>query len=99
MTMTRAGHELRDERVLLLTPTGRDADLTGRYLSAAGVPVEVCGGMDELCQKWDEGAGAALIAEEALTPENRRSLLDALGGQPAWSDFPVVVLTVGGETA
>ena len=85
--------------MLLLTPTGRDADLTGRYLSSAGIHVEVCAGMEELCEKWVEGAGAALIAEEALTPENRRCLLDAFNEQPAWSDFPVVVLTAGGETA
>ncbi|MET0625482.1 MAG: ATP-binding protein [Pyrinomonadaceae bacterium] len=95
--MTDAGLEARDGRVLLLTPTGRDADLTGRYLSAAGIPVEVCAVMEELCEKWREGAGAALIAEEALSPENRRLLLDTLGEQPAWSDFPLVVLTGGGE--
>ncbi|HEX8283068.1 MAG TPA: ATP-binding protein [Pyrinomonadaceae bacterium] len=95
--MTDADHARRDQRVLLLTPTGRDADLTGRYLSAAGIVVEVCAGMRELCEKWREGAGAALIAEEALSPENRRRLLDSLGGQPAWSDFPLVVLTSGGD--
>ena len=96
--MTKTEDEVRDGRVLLLTPTGRDADLTGRFLSAAGIPVDVCAGMEELCEKCRAGAGAALIAEEALTPENRRRLLDTLDGQPAWSDFPLVVLT-GGEEA
>jgi signal transduction histidine kinase/CheY-like chemotaxis protein len=97
--MTNADPNDADGRVLLLTPTGRDADLTGRYLSGAGVGVEVCAGMGELCEKWLEGAGAALIAEEALSPENTRLLLDSLARQPAWSDFPLVVLTGGGETA
>src|SRR5690349_21797367 len=97
--MTDGGHEGLDGRVLLLTPTGRDADLTGRYLSGFGFPVEVCAGMEELCEKCREGAGAALIAEEALTAENRRRLLDALGEQPAWSDLPLVVLTAGVERA
>ncbi|HEX8723636.1 MAG TPA: hybrid sensor histidine kinase/response regulator [Pyrinomonadaceae bacterium] len=97
--MTKAEDEARDGRVLLLTPTGRDADLTGRYLSAAGIAVEVCAGVEELCEKCREGAGAALIAEEALTPEGRRCLLDTLGAQPAWSDFPLVVLTAGGDEA
>jgi signal transduction histidine kinase/CheY-like chemotaxis protein len=96
--MTKTEDEARDERVLLLTPTGRDADLTGRYLSAAGIPVEVCAGMEELCEKFLDGAGAALVAEEALSPEDRRCLLDTLVEQPAWSDFPLVVLTTGGET-
>ena len=95
--MSKNDHEGLDGRVLLLTPTGRDADLTGRFLSAAGIPVEVCAGMEELCGKCRDGAGAALIAEEALTPENRRRLLDTLDRQPAWSDFPLVVLTAGGE--
>ncbi|HEX8072730.1 MAG TPA: hybrid sensor histidine kinase/response regulator [Pyrinomonadaceae bacterium] len=97
--MTRTDHEERDGRVLLLAPTGRDADLTGRYLSAAGIAVEVCAGMEELCAECREGAGAALIAEEALAADDRRRLLDTLGEQPAWSDFPLVVLTTGGEGA
>ena len=95
--MTKSDDEGLDGRVLLLTPTGRDADLTGRYLSGAGIPVEVCAGMSELCEKCREGAGAALIAEEALSAEDRRLLLDTLGEQPAWSDFPLVVLTAGGD--
>jgi signal transduction histidine kinase/CheY-like chemotaxis protein len=97
MTMSEGKREARDGRVLLLTPTGRDAGLTGRYMTAADIPVEVCASMEELCEKCREGAGAALIAEEALTDENRRLLLDTLGEQPAWSDFPLVVLTAGGE--
>jgi signal transduction histidine kinase/CheY-like chemotaxis protein len=98
--MTYSDHEGLDGRVLLLTPTGRDAGLTGRFLSAAGVPVDVCAGMEELCEKCRAGAGAALVAEEALTPESRRCLLDTLERQPAWSDFPLVVLTTGeGATA
>src|SRR5918997_2043868 len=96
LMMTKTEDEARDGRVLLLTPTGRDADLTGRFLSAAGIPVDVCAGMEELCEKCRAGAGAALIADEALTPENRLCLLDTLDRQPAWSDFPLVVLT-GGE--
>ena len=82
--MTDAAQDGLDGRVLLLTPTGRDADLTGRYLTGAGIPVEVCADVEELCDKCREGAGAALIAEEALTAENRRRLLDALGEQPTW---------------
>jgi signal transduction histidine kinase/CheY-like chemotaxis protein len=97
--MTKADTEKRDGRVLLLTPTGRDADLTGRYLSGVGIPVEVCAGMGELCEKCVEGAGAALVAEEALSPVDTRRLLDTLGRQPAWSDFPLVVLTSRGETS
>jgi signal transduction histidine kinase/ActR/RegA family two-component response regulator len=96
--MTKADTEQRDGRVLLLTPTGRDANLTGRYLSGVGITVEVCAGISELCEQCMKGAGAALIAEEALSPESTRGLLDTLNRQPAWSDFPLVVLTSRHET-
>ncbi len=86
----------RDERVLVLAPTGRDASLTGKYLSEAGVRAEPCARMEELCEKLVAGAGAAVVSEEALTPEALSCLLEALSRQPAWSDFPLVVLTTGG---
>jgi signal transduction histidine kinase/ActR/RegA family two-component response regulator len=94
--MTKPDPDGTDERVLILAPTGRDASLTDKYLAEAGVRVEECAGMKELCEKLSAGAGAALISEEALTTESLRRLLDALGGQPTWSDFPVIVMTTGG---
>jgi signal transduction histidine kinase/CheY-like chemotaxis protein len=90
------GAGARDERVLVLAPTGRDASLTASYLASAGVGSEPCALMEELCRKFSEGAGAALVSEEALTPEALDRLLGSLARQPAWSDFPVVVLTSGG---
>ncbi len=86
----------RDERVLVLAPTGRDASLTGKYLSEVGVGAEPCARMEELCEKFSAGAGACVISEEALTPEALSCLLEALARQPAWSDFPIIVLTTGG---
>ena len=94
--MTKLDHDHGDERVLILAPTGRDASLTGKYLAEAGSTVEACAGIEELCEKLSAGAGAALISEEALTPPALQCLVEALGQQPAWSDFPLVVLTGGG---
>jgi signal transduction histidine kinase/CheY-like chemotaxis protein len=88
-----------DERVLILAPTGRDASLTGTYLSEASITVEACASMEELCAGAEAGAGAALISEEALTPLALQCLVEALGQQPAWSDFPLVILTSGGAGA
>jgi signal transduction histidine kinase/ActR/RegA family two-component response regulator len=90
------GEERRDGRVLILTPTGRDAEMTAKYLAGAGLTPEPCAGMTELCERLDEGGGAALVAEEALTPEGTRRLLGALARQPEWSDFPLIVLTASG---
>ena len=85
-----------DGRVLLLAPTGRDAALIAKVLGEAGVAAESCDGIEELCRRLSEGAGAAFITEEALTPSAVRRLLDVLREQPPWSDFPLVVLTGGG---
>ncbi len=39
------------------------------------------------------GAGTAVITEEALFAGNTASLGEWVGSQPAWSDFPFIVLT------
>jgi signal transduction histidine kinase/ActR/RegA family two-component response regulator len=88
-----------DERVLILAPTGRDASLTGKYLAEAGITVEACASIEELCARAGAGAGAALISEEALTSHALQCLIEALGQQPAWSDFPIIILTSGGAGA
>jgi len=87
----------RDEQILVLAPTGRDAALACTALGRAGLAAEACDDVAELCRRLGSGAGAALVTEEALPPPALRCLVDAMGGQPAWSDFPLVVLTGGGE--
>jgi signal transduction histidine kinase/CheY-like chemotaxis protein len=90
--------EPRDERVLILAPTGRDAALTDGILEQAGLRSEVCRDIVELSDKLEVGAGAALVAEEALAPSGIVPLVQALARQPPWSDFPLVVLTAGRES-
>ena len=85
--------ERRDWRVLILAPTGRDAEMVSKYLVGAGLTPAACGGMEGLCEMVCEGGGVALVAEEALTPEAERHLLGTLARQPEWSDFPLIVLT------
>jgi signal transduction histidine kinase len=85
-----------DGRVLLLAPTGRDAALIAKVLGEAGVAAESCASIEDFCHRLEEGAGAAFITAEALTPHAVRCLAEVLGEQPQWSDFPLVVLT-GGE--
>ncbi|HLL15426.1 MAG TPA: ATP-binding protein [Pyrinomonadaceae bacterium] len=88
-----------DERVLLLAPTGRDALMIAKVLGEAGVAAEACSDINDFCQKFLEGAGVAFITEEALDTAALKCLVEALGGQPPWSDFPLVVLTSGGGDA
>ena len=80
------------ERVLVLAPTGRDAAAAVDRLGAAGVNALVCSNVADLIARLEEGAGAAVIAEEAL--RNRfADLASWVSQQPPWSDFPFVVLT------
>ncbi|HZG54448.1 MAG TPA: ATP-binding protein [Pyrinomonadaceae bacterium] len=88
-----------DKRVLLLAPTGKDAQLIAKVLGEAGVAAEACRDIHDFCEKFSAGAGAAFITEEALDAASLKCLVDALGEQPPWSDFPLVVLTSGGSDA
>ena len=94
MSQTAEQHEATfAERVLVLAPTGRDTPLACAALSSHGVRAEPCRGMEELCSEIGKGAGAALIAQESLTLPALDQLVKVLSKQPAWSDFPVIILT------
>jgi signal transduction histidine kinase len=85
-----------NERVLIHAPFGRDGKLIGGELSAAGFSRVVCGSVDELCSFIDEGAGVALVGDEALIPATIQRLATQLSDQPPWSDLPLLVMTSGG---
>ena len=87
--MTTDGSNL----VLVVAPIGRDAEMICRQLGAAGLRCFACGDIGELCGKIDEGVGAVVITEEALSAETIHQLTVALGAQPAWSEIPLIVLT------
>jgi signal transduction histidine kinase/CheY-like chemotaxis protein len=81
------------ERVLILAPIGRDADLMCTHLRSAGVAAEACRDMECICHGLEEGAGALLFTEEALPPTAAHQLAEALERQPAWSEVPILILT------
>ncbi|MBC8104796.1 MAG: ATP-binding protein [Cytophagales bacterium] len=87
----------RDSRIFLLAPTGRDAPLAAEALRAAGLTAIVCSSMEDLTRALTRGAGAVVIAQEALTPPELDSLSRTLQRQPPWSDLPVLVLTGSGR--
>ena len=49
------------------------------------------------CEAILDGAGAAIISEEAFVGNSIHPLLEVLRHQPPWSDFPVILLTVSGR--
>ena len=85
--------------LLVLAPLGRDAAEIGRILGGVGVPTQAVASLADLCAALhaDGGAGVAalLVAEEAIA-DGAGTLMACLGGQPPWSDLPVLVLTTGG---
>jgi signal transduction histidine kinase/CheY-like chemotaxis protein len=86
------------DRVLILAPIGRDAAAAAMLLQQAGIASFVCRGMDDLLGRLEEGAGAALVAEEAFVREPDDRMAKWIEDQPSWSDFPFVVLTAAHGT-
>lgn len=92
--MSRGG--ALSERTLVLAPTGRDAAIAAAILAEAGSPTLVCADLDALMEAMEQGAGLALIVEEALRDRDLGPLSRWIEDQPSWSDFPFVVLTQRG---
>src|SRR5690606_34706396 len=86
-----------DERVLIVAPTRRAADVTSSLLRAAGVEPVICADMRELTEQLGVGVGAVLITDQSLAEAGASGFVAAMARQPAWSDVPVLVLTRGRE--
>jgi signal transduction histidine kinase len=82
-----------EERILVLTPMGRDADLAARALAAARLACTVCPDLRRAHQQLELGAGAILIADEALPLKDASQWDDWIPPEPPWSAIPIIVLT------
>ncbi len=87
-----------EHRILIMAPIGRDAQLAREVLKDAEIAAEAFDEMPSLCRALEEGAGAVLIAEEALLPEALALLARALAKQSLWSDLPIVILAAPGDS-
>jgi signal transduction histidine kinase len=94
--MHPAGNGRRHERILIYAPYGRDAALIRGELDATGFSTLICKSVEDLCGCLHEGAGAALVGDEALSPDAIQTLAAQLSNQPPWSNFPLLVMTSGG---
>lgn len=87
----------RDElRVLVVAPTGRDAALLCAAMGRAGVQAVECKSCHEACLEMQHGAAGIIVAEEALTASHIQRFAELFAEQPAWSDFPLILLTLPG---
>ena len=81
------------DRLLLLPPTARDAELSRSILSETGLAPHICASLDEFCREIETGAAAVLLTEAALSSGDPARLIATLESQPAWSDLPIVLLS------
>jgi signal transduction histidine kinase len=86
------------ERVLIFALLGADARNTRLLLEREGLLAEACESLTDLARKIPAGAGALLIAEEALRGEGVKEIVAFIASQPSWSDLPVLVVTTRGDT-
>ena len=81
------------ERILILAPHGRDADVASKLLQEAGWPTLVCSDVARLSAEISKGAGCAVLVEDVIASNDISALAASINNQPSWSDFPIVVLT------
>ena len=83
-------------RALVLAPSGRDAAIAAAILGEAQVPTLVCTDLNMLLDASEQGAGLAVIVEEALRDADISALSQWIEDQASWSDFPFLLLTQRG---
>lgn len=74
-------------------PTGRDAELVRSTLHGVRISARTFVEADDLLAAIGEGAGAILVAEEAVETHALDQLVLALEAQPVWSDLPVIIFS------
>ena len=79
-------------RILLLALKGRDAPVIQQLLSRAGHESVICENCSDLAREGRRGAAIAVVTEESLLAADITEIDRWLSEQPAWSDFPFVLL-------
>jgi signal transduction histidine kinase len=85
-------NKARAERVLILAPRGRDADVVSSVVCGDGIDCQAVATFEALARQIVSGADMAVIADEALAGANIGPLASWLAAQEPWSDFPFVVM-------
>ena len=85
-------------RILILAPRGRDAEVIKLTLNGTNQVAHVCSDVNALATELAIGADTAIVTEEAILTADLSNLTQWLERQPAWSDFPFILL-VAQQTA
>jgi hypothetical protein len=70
-----------------LAPQGRDANVAVGILREGGVIAEACDDLQQLMKGIIEGAGLAVLTDDAIRNADIRRLAGWVKSQPPWSDF------------
>ena len=81
------------QRILLLAPIGRDAQVMKELIEPEGSTCEICRDIRDLRGKLDDEADGVILTEEVLSGHDVASLLSWCEDQPSWSDMPIIVLS------
>lgn len=92
MTTPPGPESAYSERVVIVAPTARDAEVTYQLLAAAGIDGLVARGLRHAQALVQEAAGALLLTDVALADPGFPALRRALENQPPWSNLPVLAL-------
>lgn len=84
------------QRALIMAPAGRDGAIATSILTEAGYSAMICRDLPGLIARMTEGAGLAVIVEEALKSSDLSGLSAWITEQPSWSDFPFLILSQRG---
>ena len=96
---TRAAAADPAARVSVLVSLERDAVLIRDVLQKAGIGAEICPDAAPGTLAAAISGDCLILAEELLSPTLVESVHSLLQDQPAWSDFPLLLLTLGGEVS
>lgn len=91
--MSNKSESSTSEVIVVLAPSGRDAELAVQVLNESALDAEACRDGLDLCRRIQKGCGAVIIAEEALTTQSVNQLQSELRKQDSWSDLPIILLT------
>jgi len=97
--MTAQPANARDDRVLILAPTRKDATTTAALLGSAAIPVTCCSTFSDLLRELAGPVGVVVLSEEAMTSAHNEQLAKVLREQPPWSDLPILVLAYAGAAS
>src|SRR5579863_1912367 len=85
-----------EQRVLLVAPTKRDAQVTQNVLAQVGLTCVDCHDLRQLNAELAAGAATLVLTEASILSPGIEELVAALDRQPAWSDLPIVLFLRGG---